>query len=299
MKNMKMIFPIILLFISYSCSDNVTVAENAISLTLDFTTFETFGTALADQITEGDGAGIDNTFRNSGVVIDESDNSYFGVNGVHPINSGDYTSYYPKSVVKASLETDEIIRAYSFSSLNNHEVDMEALTYGPEEGYLYIGDEYNYIYKMNLSSGNIEQEWDLSTINVSTNTDKGIEAISYSHTTGKFYVGIQAYSSVIELTLADDGSVTRENEFAVSGSPSGLFAHSDGTLYVLTFSSIYRFNVDGSQICELEIPDGLGMTRPDGIFIDSNDEFIYLADSQGPLNDGYSMYKIAWTRPCD
>ncbi len=282
-----------------SCGDDVTVDENAISTTLEYSTFETFGDALADQITAGDGAGIDNTFRNSGVVIDESDNTYFGVNGVHPVNSGDYTSYYPKSVVKASLDTDEIIQAYSFSSLNGHEIDMEALSYGEEDGYLYIGDEYNYIYKMNLATGEIEQEWNLADIGVSTNTDKGIEAMTYSTTTGNYYAGIQGSGSIIEVTLNNDGAVTKVNEFTVSSSPSGLFAHSDGSIYVLTFDAIYQFDNAGTQTCEVAIPDGLGMTRPDGLYIDSSDEYIYLADSQGPLNGGHSLYKIPWTRPCN
>ena len=282
-----------------SCGDDTIIDDNAISTTLDYSTFETFGDALAAQVTAGDGAGIDNTFRNSGVVIDESDDTYFGVNGVHPVNSGDYTSYYPKSVVKASLTTDEIVESYSFSSLNGHEIDMEALSFGPEDGYLYIGDEYNYIYKMNLSTGDIEQEWDLATIDISTDTDKGIEAITYSPVTKQFYVGIQATSTVIALTLNADDSVTKGEEFAVADSPSGLFADEDGTIYVLTFGAIYRFTTDGIQTCEVSIPDELGMTRPDGIYIDTAKEFIYLADSQGPLNGGHSMYKIAWTKPCD
>lgn len=299
MKNVKIIILAGIIAMSGSCGNDVVVDSNAISTTLDYTNFETFGNALAKQIIAGDGAGIDNTFRNSGVVIDETDGTYFGVNGVHPVNGGDYTSYYPESIVKASLATDEIVQAYSFTGLNGHEVDMEALTFGPEDGYMYIGDEYNYIYKMNLTTGEIEQEWDLATVNVSTNTDKGIEAITYSDTSGKFYVGIQSYASVIALTLNEDGSVTRDDEFSVADSPSGLYAHADGSLYVLTFSAIYRFNTDGTQTCKLDIPDGLGMTRPDGIYIDRNNEFVYLADSQGPLNGGHSMYKIAWTRPCD
>jgi len=298
MKNLSMIALAAIVALASSCN-RVDVESGATSATLDYSTFETYGNALADQVEAGDGAGIDETFRNSGVVIDESDNTYFAVNGVHPVNSGDYTSYYPKSVVKASLETDEIVRAYSFESLNGHEIDMEALTYGPEDGYLYMGDEYNYIYKMNLATGEVEQEWDLADVGISTATDKGVEALTYSAVTGNFYAGIQATSCVIEVTLNDDGSVTNVNEFRVSDSPSGLFAHSDGTLYILTFGTIYRFNSDGTQTCSISIPDDLGMTRPDGIYIDSNDEFIYLADSQGPINGGHSMYKIAWTKPCD
>jgi len=61
----------------------------------------TFGLATAATITNGDGAGIDTYFRNSGVVV--SGNSYFAVNGVHPANQDDYTSYYPKSIIKAGL----------------------------------------------------------------------------------------------------------------------------------------------------------------------------------------------------
>ena len=285
------------LIMTYSCND-VKKLDNAIETTLEYDSIETYGKALANQVAAGDGAGIDKIFRNSGVVIDESDNTYFAVNGVHPINKGDYTSYYPKSVVKASLKNDAIIRVYSFSSLNNHEIDMEALTYGPDEGYLYIGDEYNYIYKLDLETGKIEQEWDLAEIDVSTRTDKGIEAMTYSKKSGKFYIGIQDSKKVYELELNADGSLTKVSEFNVPDSPSGLFAHSDGSLYVLTFESIFRFNTDGTLTCEAVIPKDLGMTRPDGIYIDSTNSYVYLADSQGPLKGGHSLYKIAWTDPC-
>ncbi|MFK7937044.1 MAG: esterase-like activity of phytase family protein [Saprospiraceae bacterium] len=299
MNHVKMIAIAIILATTFGCNDDVTIDGNAVSTDLIYTDTETYGNALADQVTAGDGAGIDNTFRNSGVVINEADDTYFAVNGVHPVNGGDYTSYNPKSVVKASLTTDEVVQAFPFSGVNGHEVDMEALTFGPEDGYLYIGDEYNYIYKMNLTNGDIEEEWDLSEIGVSTNVDKGIEAITYSAATGAFYVGIQDLSAVIAVTLGENGAVTKGVEFAVADSPSGLFAHADGSLYVLTFSAIYQFSTDGTQSCQVSIPDGLGMTRPDGIYIDSNNEYIYLADSQGPLNGGHSMYKIGWTKPCD
>ena len=299
MKINKIIYIAIIATLINSCTREPITDPSAISSTLDFSTFEVFGNALENQIAAGDGAGIDNSFRNSGVVIDETDGTYFAVNGVHPVNSGDYTSYYPKSIVKASLQTDEIVRAYSFSSINGHEIDMEALSFGPEEGYLYIGDEYNYIYKLNLESGEIEQEWDLAKIGVLTSTDKGIEAITYSKVTNEFYVGIQDYESVIALTLHSNGDMTRGDEFAVGESPSGLFAHEDGSIYVLTFSSILRFNTSGANTCTVSIPEGLGMTRPDGIYIDSSNEYIYIADSQGPINGGYSMYKILWTQPCD
>jgi hypothetical protein len=65
---------------------------------LDISRFVTYGKALAAQVAAGDGAGIDGTFRNSGVVIDEANGLYYAVNGVHPVNRGDFTSYYPKSI---------------------------------------------------------------------------------------------------------------------------------------------------------------------------------------------------------
>ena len=298
MKSFKTIIFIISAVVLSSCGNNVTVDKNAITATLDYTKVETFGKALADQVNAGDGAGIDKIFRNSGVVIDESDSTYFAVNGVHPVQRGDLTSYYPKSIVKASLITDKVVRAYSFKSMNGHEVDMEGLTYGEEKGYLYIGDEYNYVYKMNLSSGAIEQEWNLASIGISTRADKGVEAMTYSPITKNYFVGIQALKTVFEINLKEDGSVVKVNEFAVPDSPSGLFAHPDGTLYVLTFRGIYRFTKDGVQTCEISIPKDLGMVRPDGIYIDSKNEYIYLADSQGPLKNGHSLYKVAWTQPC-
>jgi len=284
--------------------------DSLTQVTLDITGYETFGNALADQITAGDGAGIDNTFRNSGVVIDEDANAYFAVNGVHPVQQGDYTSYYPKSIVMASLEDDTIMATYSFDSVNGHDVDMEALTYTEAEDMLYIGDEYNLIYELDLNSGEILREWDLADIGVSTSVDKGIEAMTYLADTGYFYAGIQDTGSVLVLDLGlDDGTtVTQIDEFQlVQGwAPSGLFAHADGTLWVVSMRGggqageqmIFHYGTDGTPLCAITIPAELGMTRPDGIYIDSADEFIYIVDSQGPIYDGYSLYRIPWTNPC-
>ncbi|MGB7337938.1 MAG: hypothetical protein WBC91_03520, partial [Phototrophicaceae bacterium] len=107
--------------------------DNVTQVDLDISDYVAYGAALADQVEAGDGAGIDGTFRNSGVVIDEANGLYYGVNGVHPVNQGDYSSYYPKSIVAASLETDEIVQVYSFDSVNDHEVDMEALTFAGDD----------------------------------------------------------------------------------------------------------------------------------------------------------------------
>ena len=91
--------------------------------TLGSQDYETYGKALAEQVIAGDGAGSDSTFRNSGIAIDPDSNAYFAVNGVHPVRRGDYSSYYPKSIVKASLADDSIIKVYSFSQVNGRDVD--------------------------------------------------------------------------------------------------------------------------------------------------------------------------------
>lgn len=277
--------------------------SEVVGLELPLLDVETYGAALAEQVANGDGNGIDDTFRNSGVVIDESAGLYYAVNGVHPVNRGDYTSYYPKSIIAASLADDSIAQAYPFSEAFGHDVDMEGLTYGPTEGSLYIGDEYNYIYEMDIASGELLREWNLADIGISTDADRGIEALTYSPLTGYFYAGVQDSSSVVTLDLADDGTVTEINSFALpaSGAPSGLFAHSDGTFYAVTIGAdqqILRFDDTGALLCLITIPETLGMARPDGIYITADDSLVYLADSQGPLFGGSSMFRVAWNDPC-
>lgn len=291
-------------------SGTVDFDASVVQVVLDVTGYQTFGAALADQIAAGDGAGIDNYFRNSGVVIDEEANAYYAVNGVHPVNQGDYSSYYPKSIVKASLEDDTLLNVYSYSSVNGHDVDMEALTFVEGSDYLYVGDEYNLIYELDLETGQILREWNLADIGVSTGVDKGIEAMTYDPITAHFYAGIQDLGSVVvfDLSLDEGQTVTAVDEFqmAQGWSPSGLFAHADGSLYVVSMSGggqagsqmIFQYQTDGTLMCALTIPADLGMTRPDGIYIDSADEFLYIVDSQGPIYDGFSLYQIPWTDPC-
>lgn len=187
---------------------------------------------------------------------------------------------------------------------------MEALTYAKAEDLLYVGDEYNLIYELDLTTGNVLREWDLADIGVSTNVDKGIEAMTYSPSTGYFYAGIQDTGAVLVLDLGLDAgtTVTQIDEFQlVQGwAPSGLFAHVDGSLWVVSMRGggqegnqmIFNYATDGTPLCAVTIPAELGMTRPDGIYIDSADEFIYLVDSQGPIYDGYSLYRIPWSNPC-
>ncbi len=281
-----------------------------IEVALAYEGYETFGAALAHQVTAGDGNGIDEFFRNSGVVLDEEANAYFAVNGVHPVNRGDYSSYYPKSIVMASLQDDTIMRVYPFRQVNGHEVDMEALTFAAPSDYLYVGDEYNLIYELDLETGEILREWDLADVGIETGVDRGIEAIAYSPRTGFFYAGIQGTGSIVVLDVSLEGgeTVTRVDEFGLmqGWSPSGLTVHADGSLYVVAMSrggqagnqKIFRYQDDGTLLCAISIPTELGMTRPDGIVFDSSSEFVYVVDSQGPIYGGHSLYKIPWTDPC-
>jgi len=67
---------------------------------------------------------------------------------------------------------------------------MEGLACGSDNcaNNIYIGDEYNYIYKLDKSSGLITYEWDLRSIVGNTNTDKGIESLTFDGT--YWYAGI-------------------------------------------------------------------------------------------------------------
>lgn len=281
--------------------------DSVVQVDLDISQYVTYGNALAAQVEAGDGARIDGTFRNSGVVIDEENGLYYGVNGVHPVNRGDYTSYYPKSIVAASLETDEIVEVYSFESVNGHDVDMEALTFaGGDTSVLYVGDEYNFIYELDLKTGEITREWTLADIGIVTGTDQGIEALTYSQDTGYFYAGIQGTRQILVIDLGIDSDVAEVeliDTWDIGTSPSGLFAHPSGQIYATTVDAdqyILRFNIeDGTLNCAILIPEDLNVARSDGIYITSDNATMYLVDSQGPLFDGFSLYAITWTDPCN
>lgn len=160
----------------------------------------------------GDRAGIDAYFRNSGIAVVGTD--FYSVNGVHPVKQGDYTSYYPKSLVKAALPTavgttSAASQKWSFTaSTLGHDVDMEALSCGSDgcETYLYVGDEWNYVYRLTLGTADsaqaVEYEWDLNSIVGAVSTDKGIESMTYAASSGHFYVGIQDTSKVHVVTLS-------------------------------------------------------------------------------------------------
>lgn len=118
------------------------------------------------------------------------------------------------------------------SATFNNKVDMEALTFGPDMGatYLYIGDEYNVMYQMNIADGTLARQWDLKTdLGISTSVDKGIESIAYNVDDGLFYVGIQEEGKVYAFTVdpactqGSDCVATKKSDFSVAKSPSGLF----------------------------------------------------------------------------
>ena len=281
--------------------------------------YDTYGKALAEQVAAGDGGGIDSTFRNSGVELDPGGKAYYAVNGVHPVRRGDYSSYYPKSIVKASLKDDSIIKVYSFDKVNGRDVDMEALTFAADPAKLYIGDEYNFIYELDLASGVITNEWNLADIGIRTNVDKGIEALTYSAETGCFYAGIQGTGEILCLELKKN-SVVKIDSFSIESgwAPSGLSAHKDGHLYIVSMRGrggsgnqmIFKYDMKGILKSKITIPASLGMTRPDGIAFDKEGKptpaaigfakkgkYVFIVDSQGPLYGGYSLYRIPWKSP--
>jgi hypothetical protein len=146
----------------------------------------------ASDVSGNEGGGNDEYFRNSGIVV--VGDSWYGVNGVHPIAGGSLTSSYTKSIVEMSMTSSSIVTFWSFDGSSvGYDVDMEGLTCGPDmcASTLYVGDEYNYIYALDLESGQINMEWDLNSMVGSVRTDKGIESLTYASTPGYYYAGIQ------------------------------------------------------------------------------------------------------------
>jgi len=165
----------------------------------------------------GDGGGIDDYFRNSGVMV-VGDFAY-AINGVHPVNQDVYDKYYPKSLVKVAL-TDTAssgataVAKWSFdASTLGRQVDMEGLDCGDDNcnRYIYISDEYNYVYKLDLNISTpslaVVREWDLRSI-VGTNMprDKGLEALAYAAKSGYWYIGVQQTAMVHVVSLSDTPS---------------------------------------------------------------------------------------------
>jgi len=184
------------------CSSAATCTNIAVEWAPTVTKKWTFS---ADAANIADGGGNDAYFRNSGIVA-KGDYMY-AVNGVHP--NPDLTCCYPKSLIKVKISDSSVAQKWSFTEKTlGHDIDMEGLTCGADDcaTHMYIGDEYNYIYKLNLTTSDpalaVEEEWDISSAVGDVSDDKGIESLAYASTTGYFYAGIQETSTVHVLKLA-------------------------------------------------------------------------------------------------
>ena len=177
-----------------------------------------------------DGGGNDQYFRNSGIAVTED--ALFAVNGVHPLG-GSLSGAYPKSLVKVSLDDSGTASAtadskWSFTaSTLGHDVDMEGLACGPDgcKDYIYIGDEYNYVYKLNLNTASpaaaVEYEYNLRSIVGAVRDDKGIESLAYAASTGYFYAGIQDTATVHVISLSNSsGNGVTTSDFASNSAPA-------------------------------------------------------------------------------
>lgn len=60
---------------------------------------------------------------------------------------------------------------------------------------------------------------------------------------------------------------------------------------------IFKYDMEGTLESKIIIPSSLGMTRPDGIAFDEDNRHVYIVDSQGPLYEGHSLYRIRWKEP--
>ena len=144
--------------------------------------------------------------RIKGVVVASDGQSLFAVNGVHPNPS--LTCCYGKSLVRFSTVDDSVLETWSYDgSTLNHQVDMEGLTCGADgcEHYLFIGDEYNLIYQLDLHVADpasaVVAEWDINDLVTNVQADKGIESLSFDATTGTFFMGIQQTAQIIVVEL--------------------------------------------------------------------------------------------------
>ena len=240
---------------------------------------------------------------------------------VHPVDGVDdpLSASLPKSIVKVSIETDEIEEQFPFSTVFDHVVDMEGLAWGPDAGatYMYVGDEYNYMYQMELATGNISRQWDVGTaLGISTSDDKGIESLTFSSASGTFFAGIQETANIHEFSIdpaedcTDACTVTEVSSFEIPESPSGMFYSEDEDfLYILcgTLTNgdqyLYVYTTTGTQECFITIPEAVGLSRTDGFFIDAAAGVAYIADSQGPIyaddgSLGFNVYQVEWDNPC-
>lgn len=114
--------------------------------------------SVAD-ISTAEGGGNDEYFRNSGIVV--KDGAFYGVNGVHPAD-GSLTGSYTKSIAKVDMATPEMVESWPlYRTTIGRDADMEGLSCGPDQcaTSIFIGDECNVIYRMDLMSGVVTDEW--------------------------------------------------------------------------------------------------------------------------------------------
>lgn len=189
-----------------------------------------------------DGGGNDEYFRNSGIAV--VGDYLYAVNGVHPNPA--LTCCYPKSLVKVTMADSSIAQKWSYdASTLGHDVDMEGITCGADScaNYIYVGDEYNYIYKLNLATSDaaaaVELQWDINSVVGSVPDDKGIESLTYAASTGYFYAGIQETSTihVLELTGASDSSTASTTANSAGTTAAGTTAASTGGTATTTAAS--------------------------------------------------------------
>jgi len=205
-------------------------------------------TLLHDDESINDGG---TAFRNSGIVV--KDNFAFAVNGVHP--NPTLTCCYPKSLIKVALndtagESAKAVEKWSFNATQlGHDVDMEGLSCGADgcQQYLYIGDEYNYIYRLSLDESDVDAavdfEWNVRSIVGAVPDDKGIESLTYAPSTGYFYAGIQETSVVHVLALSTSDSTDEPS--TTSDAPSSSTAAGSDTTAAQTTSNN---NIDTDSI---------------------------------------------------
>ncbi len=104
------------------------------------------------------------------------------------------------------------MQKWSFdASTLGRQVDMEGLDCGADNcaQYMYISDEYNYVYKLDMTISTpslaVVREWDLrSIVGTSVAIDKGLEALAYASTTGYWYVGVQETAKIHVVSLSEN-----------------------------------------------------------------------------------------------
>ena len=175
------------------------------------------------------------------------------MNGVHPNPS--LTCCYPKSLIKVALNdtagaSAKAVEKWSFNATQlGHDVDMEGLSCGADgcQQYLYIGDEYNYIYRLSLDESDVDAavdfEWNVRSIVGAVPDDKGIESLTYAPSTGYFYAGIQETSVVHVLALSTSDSTDEPS--TTSDAPSSSTAAGSDTTAAQTTSNN---NIDTDSI---------------------------------------------------